>query len=181
MTRPFHGGGHPQTRRVLVAAAAVLAVLAVACSKDATRTSPPQEGPLLPSSPTALPQFDPARFHELLSELQGKPVVVNIWASWCGPCIVEAPGLARAARDYQGRVQFLGVDILDQRTPAQAFIRKYGWIYPSVFDSTGAIRDDLGFVGQPVTIVIDSSGKSVFTASGAVSEGTLREELNKVV
>jgi thiol-disulfide isomerase/thioredoxin len=165
---------------ILVAAAALLTILAGACSSGSTQPGPLPRRSLLPSSPTALPEFDPARFQELLSQLRGKPVVVNIWASWCGPCIVEAPGLARAARDYQGRVQFLGVDVLDQRAAAQAFIRKYGWTYPSVFDPTGAIRNDLGFVGQPVTVVFDSSGKRVFTGSGAVSESQLRKELNKV-
>jgi len=84
------------------------------------------------------------------------------------------------ARDFRGRVQFVGVDVLDQRGAAQAFIRKYGWIYPSVFDPTGAIRNDLGFVGQPVTVVLDSSGKRVFTWSGALSESRLRKELNAV-
>lgn len=181
MTQPSCGGKQARRWRDLVVAAAVLVTLVAACSKGASPQGPSPQGPLLPSSPTALPLFDAARFHELLSQLQGKPVVVNIWASWCGPCIVEAPGLARAARDYQGMVQFVGVDILDQRTSAQAFIRKYGWTYPSVFDPTGAIRGDLGFVGQPVTMVIDSAGKHVFTASGAVAEATLREELNKVV
>jgi len=130
--------------------------------------------------PNRAPQFDPGRFHQLLAQLRGKPVVVNVWASWCGPCIVEAPGLARMARDFRGRVQFVGVDVLDQRGAAQAFIRKYGWIYPSVFDPPGAIRNDLGFVGQPVTVVLDSSGKRVFTWSGALSESRLRKELNEV-
>ncbi len=158
--------------------AVAFALVAGACSSPASNPSP--QGPLLPSSPTSLPQFDPARFHQLLAQLRGKPVLINIWASWCGPCIAEAPGLARAARDYEGRVQFLGVDVLDQRGAALAFIRKYGWVYPSVFDPTGAIRNDLGFVGQPVTVVLDSSGRRVFTWSGALSESQLRKELDEV-
>ncbi len=158
--------------------ALAFALVAGACSSPASNPSP--QGSLLPSSPTSLPQFDPARFHQLLAQLRGKPVLINIWASWCGPCIAEAPGLARAARDYQGRIQFLGVDVLDQRGAALAFIRKYGWVYPSVFDPTGAIRNDLGFVGQPVTVVLDSSGRRVFTWSGALSESQLRKELDEV-
>jgi thiol-disulfide isomerase/thioredoxin len=160
-----------------------LALIAFACST----TSVPRGvgtstgGPLLPATPTALPEFDAARFHQLLAQLHGKPVVVNIWASWCGPCVVEAPGLARLAREYGTRVQFLGVDVLDQRSAAQAFIRMYGWTYPSVFDPIGAIRNDLGFVGQPVTLVFDATGKRTFAASGAVDESQLRKELNAVV
>jgi thiol-disulfide isomerase/thioredoxin len=107
--------------------------------------------------------------------------VVNIWASWCGPCTAEAPGLAKVAREFQGRVQFLGVDILDHLSPARAFVRKYGWPYPSVFDPTGAIRDDLGLVGQPITIVYDASGEQAFSWSGAVEEEALRATLNDVL
>jgi len=113
--------------------------------------------------------------------LRGKPVVVNIWASWCGPCTAEAPGLAREARRLQGKVQFLGVDIIDHLPPARAFIRKYGWPYPSVFDPKGAIRDDLGFIGQPITVVYDASGKQVFTQSGAVSEEDLQGAVEDVL
>lgn len=179
MPRALDERRHSTLRAACVAGAVVLALVSAGCSPPASQPSAP-EWSLLPSSPTALPQFDPARFHELLAQLRGKPVLVNVWASWCGPCIVEAPGLARAARDYRGRVQFLGVDVLDQRGAAQAFIRKYGWTYPSVFDPAGAIRNDLGFVGQPVTVVLDSSGKRVYTWSGALSESRLRKELNAV-
>ena len=181
MRGPRHGVGTRRAGMTLVVGAALLAVLAGACSERTPQRSSSSGGSLLPSSPTALPEFDPARFRQLLAQLRGKPVVVNVWASWCGPCVVEAPGLARVAREYEGRVQFLGVDVLDQRGAAQAFVRRFGWTYPSVFDPTGAVRNDLGFVGQPVTLVIDSSGKRDFTWSGAVNESELRRELDKIV
>jgi len=85
--------------------------------------------------------------------------------------------MAAAGREFQGLVQFLGVDVLDQLGPARAFIRKYGWNFPSVFDPTAAIRNDLGFIGQPVTLVLDGSGKRVFTQSGAITLDVLRKEL----
>jgi len=179
MHRALDDGRRFTLRTACLVGAVAFALAAGACSSPASPPSPPG-GSLLPSTPTALPQFDPGRFHQLLAQLRGKPVLINIWASWCGPCIAEAPGLARMARDYRGRVQFVGVDVLDQRGAAGAFIRKYGWIYPSVFDPTGAIRNDLGFVGQPVTVVLDSSGERVFTWSGALSESRLRKELNEV-
>ncbi len=154
----------------------LIALLAAACSTTSGHSPPPQ-GPLLPSSPTALPEFDPARFSELLAQLRGKPVVINIWASWCGPCLVEAPDLAAASREFQGKVQFVGVDVLDQLGPARAFIRKYGWSFPSVFDPQARIRTNLGFIGQPETIVLDRAGKRVFTQSGAITLDVLRKEL----
>ena len=182
MTGPRPGKKRrPGVDRAQAFAVAVWLLAAACSSPSGPPTSAGASGSLLPVSATALPEFDPARFHELLVQLRGKPVVVNVWASWCGPCAVEAAGLARVSLEYEGKVQFLGVDVLDQRNAAQAFIRKYGWTYPSVFDPNGAIRDDLGLLGQPVTVVFDSSGKQVFAWSGPVSESQLREELSGLV
>ena len=85
-------------------------------------------------------------------------MLVNIWASWCGPCRDEAPLLASAHETYGDRVRFVGVDILDERDSARAFMREFGWTYPSVYDPTGAIRDGLGLIGQPVMLFYDASG-----------------------
>ena len=166
----------------VVAAAVLSGLLLTACGGEPVPSGGGSGTTIvLPPSPTALPSFTPTQFERLLVSLRGKPVVVNIWASWCGPCLEEAPGLARVAREFQGKVQFLGVDILDHLAPARAFIRRFGWPYPSVFDRRGAIRDDLGFVGQPITVVYDASGMQVFTHSGAVGEADLREAVEGVV
>ncbi|HYT78300.1 MAG TPA: TlpA disulfide reductase family protein [Actinomycetota bacterium] len=161
----------------LSAVAAAVLIVAAACSGASSGQATPPSGALLPKTPDALPQFSPAQFRQLLAQLRGRPVVVNIWASWCRPCIVEAPHLAAAAREFAGRAQFIGVDVLDRRAPARDFIRKYQWSYPSVFDPTAAIRDDLGFVGQPVTMVLDASGSLVFSQSGPITLEILRKEL----
>ena len=136
--------------------------------------------PLLPQTTCALPQFDAARFRRLLDQLRGVPVVVNVWGSWCGPCLEEAPALARVAREFQGRVQFVGVVINDLRAPAQNFIQRFGWPYPSVFDPPGAIRDALGLVGQPQTVIFDRSGAQTFVHPGPITAGRLRAEVRKV-
>jgi cytochrome c biogenesis protein CcmG/thiol:disulfide interchange protein DsbE len=167
----------PLIARLVVAASAV-AFLSVACTGGNGQPTGPVS---LPASPTALPTFSSSQFKQLLTTLHGTPVVVNVWASWCGPCIVEAPRLARLGREFQGKVQFVGVDIEDQVAPARAFIRKYGWTYPSVFDPTGGIRNGLGYIGQPVTILYDRAGKRVFVNSGAVSEADLRAHITQVL
>jgi cytochrome c biogenesis protein CcmG/thiol:disulfide interchange protein DsbE len=156
----------------------VLALVAGACSDGGSPGA--ATGSLLPADPYELPGFDPASFQALLSELHGTPVLVNVWASWCGPCEQEAPHLAAASTEFGDRVQFLGVDILDEREAARRFMREYGWTYPSVYDLPGAIRDRLGLLGQPVTLFYDASGKLVKTWTGALNEDVLRENLELI-
>ncbi len=132
---------------------------------------------LLPTDAYALPDFDYGTYQKLLGQLKGTPVLVNIWASWCGPCRAEAPHLAAAAKAYGGRVQFLGIDILDSRPSARGFMREFGWTYPSVYDVAGAIRDRMGFIGQPVTLFYDAAGDTAFTWQGPISAEVLTQQL----
>ncbi|MGH2695683.1 MAG: TlpA family protein disulfide reductase [Actinomycetota bacterium] len=169
----------PRRTHALVLA---LALLAGACASG--RSAEPAEASrtrLLPEDRLALPQFDLAKYEALLDELRGTPVVVNFWASWCAPCRIEAPGLARLAREFEGRVQFLGVNILDARRPARDFILEFDWQYPSVFDPTGEIRDGLGYIGQPITVIYDRNGRKAFEWAGVVTETQLREEIRRVI
>ncbi len=136
---------------------------------------------LLPTDAFELPEFGPEAFADLLGQLEGTPVLVNVWGSWCPPCEREAPSLSAASEEFGERVQFLGIDILDDRESARAFMRDFAWRYPSVFDLNGTIRDDWGFVGQPVTLLFDASGERVFVHHGEVDLDLLRTELRKVV
>jgi thiol-disulfide isomerase/thioredoxin len=158
------------------------ALLAASCASD--RPVEPAERPesrLLPQDRLALPEFDLAKYQALLEELRGAPVLVNFWASWCAPCRVEAPGLARLAREFGGEIQFVGVNILDERRPARDFILEFDWQYPSIFDPRGEIRDGFGYIGQPITIIYDRTGQKAFEWTGVVSEQQLRGEIRKVL
>lgn len=172
--------------RGVAAAAVALSLLASACAgagpgEEAPGGGDGGGGSLLPEDRLALPLFDFEKFERLLAELRGTPVVVNIWGSWCPPCRVEAPDLAELAREFEGRVQFLGVDILDSREAAREFILEFDWPYPSVFDPNGEIRDRLGYVGQPVTVVYDREGEISFEWTGATTAAQLRPEIEKVL
>lgn len=103
--------------------------------------------------------------------------MVNIWGSSCGPCISEAPHLASPGRRRAGSSSS-GPTSIDKRPAARAFIHRFGWIYPSVYDPTGSIRDGLGYLGQPITLVFDRTGQQVFVDSGAVIDDVLRTELH---
>jgi cytochrome c biogenesis protein CcmG/thiol:disulfide interchange protein DsbE len=129
---------------------------------------------LLPTHVAELPTFDVGTYERLLTQLRGTPVVVNVWAAWCGPCKAEAPLLRAASQTYGDRVQFLGVDILDSLDGGRGFIAEHGLTYPSVFDPSGAIRDSLGMIGQPVTVFYDASG-NMETYQGQLNQEALNQ------
>jgi len=165
-------------RRVL------MIVLATAlCASCHGRAAPSDIGPpvALPRDPTTLPTVDYRAYQEIGTGLVGRPVVVNIWSSWCGPCRKEAPLLAAAGREYSGRIQFLGIDILDTKAAAAKFIQEFGLPYPSLFDPSGDIRDQLGYVGQPATLFYDESGTVALSWPGPLTDEALARGLRSIL
>jgi cytochrome c biogenesis protein CcmG/thiol:disulfide interchange protein DsbE len=90
-----------------------------------------------------------------------KPVVVNFWASWCGPCADEAPLLQAAASRNADRFTFVGVDVQDLDADAQAFLGKYGVTYPNGSGNAGPISIQYGMRGVPETYFIAPDGRIV--------------------
>jgi cytochrome c biogenesis protein CcmG, thiol:disulfide interchange protein DsbE len=103
-----------------------------------------------------------------LDDFAGTPVVLNFWASWCLPCADEAPMLRAAHERYGDRVAFVGVDIRDARSDAQAFVEKHDLDYPNVRDERLEIYRDYGLTGQPETFVIAGDGTIVAHVPGAL-------------
>lgn len=103
-----------------------------------------------------------------LSTLRGTPLVLNVWASWCPPCIAEMPILTAAAADLRGQVQFLGVDIQDRDSAALEMMVAFGADFPSVVDEAGQIRGQLAISGPPVTFFVDERGVIVGRHDGAL-------------
>jgi cytochrome c biogenesis protein CcmG/thiol:disulfide interchange protein DsbE len=105
--------------------------------------------------------FDGSTFVLSESLRTGKPVVVNFWASWCGPCADEAPVLQDAARRNADRVTFVGVDVQDIESDAGAFMHKYGITYPNGSGNAGHISVQYGMRGVPETYFIAPTGRLV--------------------
>jgi cytochrome c biogenesis protein CcmG/thiol:disulfide interchange protein DsbE len=101
-----------------------------------------------------------------LADFEGTPVVLNFWASWCGPCKDEAPMLRRAAETFDGQVEIVGINIKDSRTDAIAFAEAEGLDYEHVRDEGGDIERDYGLTGQPETFFIDADGEIVEHVNG---------------
>lgn len=159
------------------AAAVIVAVLAGSCGAG-TSTRCPR---VLPEDRLALPECGVEGYRRLIRELRGTPVVVNFWGSWCPPCRDEAPHLADLAREFEGRVQFLGVNFRDARKSARDFIREFDLPFPSIFDPDYEILPALGYVGWPVTLVYDAEGRVTFPHVGAFDPKELRREIREVL
>lgn len=119
-----------------------------------------------------------------LADLAGEVVVLNFWASWCGPCRDEQPDLNEAVVALQGEpVQFLGVNIDDSVPNAQAHVREFGVDYPSLFDPSSGYAAKFGGVGPrsiPTTILIDAEGRvaaRLFGTTDAVEIQALADRL----
>jgi cytochrome c biogenesis protein CcmG/thiol:disulfide interchange protein DsbE len=95
-----------------------------------------------------------------ISDLRGRVVFINFWASWCKPCEQEAPALEQAWEYYRptGKVVFLGVDYVDTESPARAFLMKFNNTYPNGPDIGTKISQIFRIKGVPETYIINSNG-----------------------
>ncbi len=127
-------------------------------------------------SPKAAPDFKLELFSGQtisLKDFAGKtPVVINIWASWCGPCREEAPVLARVSKAYEGQVKFIGIVYKDTQPNAMDFMRQFGITYDNGMDRDN-IATKYGITGVPETFWIDIQGNVVYHWIGAINEANL--------
>ena len=116
-----------------------------------------------------------------LSDLAGKPVVINLWASWCGPCREEAPVLEAGWRKYRDQgVVFIGVDVQDTEEDARAFIKEFKITYLNGPDTTNRISVNYGLTGLPETIFVKPDGTITRKHVGALNERLLRNYLAEI-
>ena len=106
-------------------------------------------------------------FEERLRQLRGHPVVINKWASWCGPCRAEFPIFQQIATTRGKEIAFVGVNARDKRPAAERFAARYPVPYPSYEDPDEKIARALKAPSNfPVTVFVDADGKTVHTNQG---------------
>ena len=106
-----------------------------------------------------------------LASLRGKAVVLNFWASWCGPCKDETPLLQKGWKRWQGKdVVFVGVDVKDFRGDAKDFLARYGVTYANVYDGKGSTVGRYGVTGFPETYFVDAAGNVRYRIAGPVED-----------
>jgi len=114
-----------------------------------------------------------------LADFRGRPVVLNFWASWCGPCKDEAPMLQSAWERYDDRgLVVLGIDAQDLRVDGRRFAERYGLTYPLAYDGNGSTLGRYGLTGFPETWFVSRSGRLVGEhVTGALDEETLERNI----
>jgi cytochrome c biogenesis protein CcmG, thiol:disulfide interchange protein DsbE len=150
------GGKVPDYERALAGAPAPLAALYA------------QANELLPGGAEA--------YEKRIAALRGYPVVVNVWASWCGPCRYEFPMLQELSARYGKRVAFFGVDSEDDADAAKTFLEEEPVPYPSYSDPDKEIFNSLGARGFPDTAFYDRDGELIYVKQGQYADHEALEE-----
>jgi thiol-disulfide isomerase/thioredoxin len=158
-----------------------LALLAGGCGNAVPRSravSPARTQALLRDSPPPLASLHRqanqllgggrSAFSARLQALRGEPLVINKWASWCGPCQREFPVFQTVSLQLGHRVGFLGLDWKDANQAAAAFLRRYPISYPSYEDPDSSLATlvGAGFAGAPQTVFLDRRGHVAYVHAG---------------
>jgi thiol-disulfide isomerase/thioredoxin len=113
---------------------------------------------------------------------RGSVLVVNFWASWCGPCRVEQPELNRVARAYRGRgVKFIGINVRDSHGAAASYAEEFKIPYPSLFDQAALAAVRLQAVALPSTFILDRDGVVAYRLTGKTTVPILSARLHKLL
>jgi cytochrome c biogenesis protein CcmG/thiol:disulfide interchange protein DsbE len=161
----------PKPFLAVIAVLAVIALLAFGLSKKGA--SGPEIGSAAPAA--TLPRLDRDGSGSL-AEQRGKWVLVNFWASWCGPCRQESPDLEDFQRRHGGtRFTVLGIDTRDLTGDGRAFVRRFGLSYPQLRDGDGDEASAYGTTGVPENFLVDPRGRLRLVRRGPVTAAYLEQ------
>ena len=142
--------------------------------------APPATAIGAPAPELSLADLDGNPIH--LAELRGRPVVVNFWASWCGPCVEEFPLLRDAAARYADQgLAVIGVVYQDRSEAARDFMARNGATWPAAMDPGGRVAAAYGILGPPETFFIGRDGTIVARQFGQFSASSLEEKLAAII
>ena len=108
----------------------------------------------------------------VLSDHEGEVILLNFWATWCGPCVEEMPAFQKLYEEYGDKIQILAVDLSEDKSTVDAFVSDAGYTFPIAYDENGEIGNKYPSDGIPYTVVIGKDGKvsSIFLGSNGADE-----------
>ena len=131
-----------------------------------------------PGAETKLPLLGRPDASGALADYRGKVVIVNFWASWCGPCVQELPLLEKTQKVIAARdATVVGINLRDVSSEAQGFVRRYGLTYPSLRDRDADFAREYGTASYPETFVLDRRGRIAAKRRGPVDQAWLDRTL----
>jgi len=155
MTFPSWLRSNARRAAVVISLIAALAVLvAISSSSTSRRAAPPLPAQAIQGQPITL------------AALHGRPTLIEFFASWCGPCVSEAPALAQTERAVRGRASVVAVDWSDSARYALAFVHRFRWSFPVLADPHGSSGYAYGIHGLPSGFLLDADGRIVRTFIG---------------
>ena len=120
-----------------------------------------------------------------LSDMRGKPTVVNFFASWCGPCQMEMPYFEEAYKTYGEEINFMMVNLCafgnDTKDNAKAMVEKGGWTFPVYFDTEGEAAIAYAVRSMPTTIFVSADGELIGKQIGALSQQALAQQIDSLL
>jgi cytochrome c biogenesis protein CcmG/thiol:disulfide interchange protein DsbE len=164
--------------KIVAGGACVAAVLAIALVLAATHGPAPQAAPPRVAKSFSLPALGEPGTTVSLASYEGQPVIVNFFASWCGPCRRETPLLARYYESHARHVNMIGIDANDQQAAALSFVAKAGVHYPVGWDPFPAVTTtSYGVYALPQTFFLNAQHKIVAHVLGAVTAPVLARDV----
>ncbi len=162
-------------RQLLTSIIIGVAVIATACSSasgtDVTTSTPSQEKEIAPIFSVETSDGGDFTLTEHIAK-DGRPIFLNLWASWCFPCREEMPAIDRSSQDFP-EVAFIGVSVQDSRTDAEDFANEIGVTYLIGFDDDNDVDDAYQPLGLPASYIISRDGVIVERIFGKVTEEDL--------
>ena len=116
-----------------------------------------------------------------LSELQGKPVIINFWATWCGPCVKEMPAFERLKDDFGDKIGIIAVNCGDDAGTVKDFMEENGYTFPVVLDEEYSISMLYPTNSIPYTVVVDAEGRVTHISTGALDADTMYERYKEAL
>ena len=135
------------------------------------------------SAPDDFYVYDENNNKTYLSDYAGKPIIVNIWATWCGPCVRELPHFEKFYKEYGDKVKFLMVncEYRDDMEYVKRFINEYGYTFPVYYDFDDSADRAYGTGYIPVTVAISKKGEVIYHDSGSLDEESLKRLVEEVL